>query len=211
MSSLMICLRWSAGFTRPVGSAPSSSGGCAVAVVEDHTCLTTTLFIGQDMYTPNLDRPPFSYAGWMYERPYAAWLYAGGEGRRVSRRALRTYSRGRFRNTETVTETGCLAAGTQVMLNPKCIGSIECICWTGRLTTTEWQRNYDSARAFALDPSGQRIPAGMEDKSELIAQPIVGGRAHANIHLFKSGDPEHTTLKQWLSGSTLATCTPPYN
>lgn len=126
-------------------------------------------------------------------------------------RALRTYSRGRFRNTETVTETGCLAAGTQVMLNPKCIGSIECICWTGRLTTTEWQRNYDSARAFALDPSGQRIPAGMEDKSELIAQPIVGGRAHANIHLFKSGDPEHTTLKQWLSGSTLATCTPPYN
>lgn len=28
----------------------------------------------------------------MYERPYAAWLYLGGEGRRISNRALRTYS-----------------------------------------------------------------------------------------------------------------------
>ena len=126
-------------------------------------------------------------------------------------RALRTYSRGRFRNTETVTETGCLMAGTKVPLDPNCIGSIECICWTGRLTSTEWQRNYDSARAFALDANGVQIAAGMEDKSELIAQPIVGGRAHTNVHLFRSGDPEHTTLKQWLSGATLATCSPPYN
>lgn len=126
-------------------------------------------------------------------------------------RALRVYSRGRFRNAETVTETGCLAAGTQVQLVPRCVGSIECICWTGRLTTTERQRSYDSARAFALDAAGQRIPAGMEDKSELIAQPIVGGRAHTNVHLFRSGDPEHNTLKQWLSGATLANCMPQYN
>lgn len=70
------------------GGAP----GCVHAGAADRACLTTLLFIGQDMYTPNLDRPPFSYVGWMYERPYAAWLYVGGEGRRVSNRALRTYS-----------------------------------------------------------------------------------------------------------------------
>lgn len=74
------------------GSLGGKARGCGIAVAEDHACLTTSLFIGQDMYTPNLDRPPYSYPGWMYERPYAAWLYVGGEGRRVSRRALRTYS-----------------------------------------------------------------------------------------------------------------------
>lgn len=66
--------------------------GCATALTSDRACLSTLLFIGQDMYTPNLDRPPFSYQGWMFERPYAAWLYAGGEGRRISNRALRTYT-----------------------------------------------------------------------------------------------------------------------
>lgn len=128
-------------------------------------------------------------------------------------RALRIYSRGRFRNSETITDTttNCPSRGKPVQLVPNCIGCIECACWTERLTATEKQRSFDSARAFALDTAGQRIPAGMEDKSELIAQPIVGGRAHANIHLFRSGDPEHTTLKQWLSGMTLATCTPQYN
>lgn len=65
---------------------------CATALTSDRACLSTLLFIGQDMYTPNLDRPPFSYQGWMFERPYAAWLYAGGEGRRISNRALRTYT-----------------------------------------------------------------------------------------------------------------------
>lgn len=75
-------------------------------------------------------------------------------------------------------------------------------------TTTEWRRNYDSARGFALDATLKPIPAGMEDTSELIAQPIVGGKAHANIHLFKSGDADHTTLKQWLGGAKLGmTCT----
>ncbi|HEX4935423.1 MAG TPA: lipid A-modifier LpxR family protein, partial [Gemmatimonadaceae bacterium] len=77
------------GWGRTIGrGAPA----CATSLDEDGACLTTSVFIGQDMYTPNLDRPPFSYAGWMYERPYAAWLYVGGEGRRVSNRALRTYA-----------------------------------------------------------------------------------------------------------------------
>lgn len=122
-------------------------------------------------------------------------------------RALRIYSRGRLRNLETVTETGCLAAGKQVQLVPTCVGSIECICWTGSHTQTEWQRNFDSARAFGLDAQNQPIPAGMEDSSDLLAQPVVGGKAHSNIHLFDRGDTEYTTLKQWLAGAKLgATC-----
>lgn len=58
------------------GGAPA----CLNAQLGDRVCLSTLLFIGQDMYTPNLDRPPFSYIGWEFERPYAAWLYVGGRG-----------------------------------------------------------------------------------------------------------------------------------
>lgn len=68
------------------GGAP----GCAVATREARACLSTTLLIGQDMYTPNLDRPPFRRPDWEDERPYAAWLYVGGEGRRITARSLRT-------------------------------------------------------------------------------------------------------------------------
>lgn len=122
-------------------------------------------------------------------------------------RAFRTYARGRLRITgETWIEPGCLKDGTPFP-SEKCIGSIECGCWTLPHSAAEWQRNYDSARGFALDPQGNPIPAGMEDTSELIAQPIVGGKAHANVHLFKAGDPDHTTLKAWLSGAKLGmTC-----
>jgi hypothetical protein len=70
-------------------------------------------------------------------------------------------------------------------------------------TPNEWQRNFDAARGFGLDAAGQPIPAGMEDTSDLIAQPIVGGKAHAGVHLFKSGDKDHNTLKSWLGGAKL--------
>ncbi len=52
-------------------------------------CLTTTVALGQDMYTPNLRRPPFSTPDWEDERPYAGWLYLAATGRSVSRRSLR--------------------------------------------------------------------------------------------------------------------------
>jgi hypothetical protein len=118
-------------------------------------------------------------------------------------RAFRTYARGRLRVTgETWIEPGCLKAGTPIP-SEQCIGSIECACWTLPHSAKEWQRNYDAARGFALDSKGNPIPAGMEDSSELIAQPIVGGKAHANVHLFKGGDPDHVTLKAWLSGAKL--------
>lgn len=68
------------------GGAP----GCAGAPADARACLSTTLLIGQDMYTPNLNRPPFRRPDWEDERPYAAWLYVGGEGRRITARSLRT-------------------------------------------------------------------------------------------------------------------------
>lgn len=70
------------------GGAP----GCAAATLDDRACLTTQLSIGQDMYTPDLTRPPETYPTWRNDRPYAALLYLSGEGRRVSAHALRTYT-----------------------------------------------------------------------------------------------------------------------
>lgn len=118
-------------------------------------------------------------------------------------RALRIYARGRLRITgEILIEPGCLNPGAQKP-SESCIGSIECACWTVPHTMTEWRRNFDAARGFGLDSAGNPIPAGNEDTSELIIQPIVGGKAHAGIHLFKDGDPDHLTLRSWLSGTKL--------
>lgn len=127
-------------------------------------------------------------------------------------RALRIYARGRLRNNETIpanTPSICpLGNAMAVPLATQCTSSIEGVCRSCSHTPTEWQKNFDSARGFALNASLQRIATGMEDTSELIAQPIIGGgKVHANIHLFTSGSSDHTTIKNWLSGMTLATCT----
>lgn len=121
-------------------------------------------------------------------------------------RALRLYSRGRLRITgETLTDSinACLKQG-MTFPSESCIGSIECRCYFEPHTATEWQRNFDSARGFALDAAGN--PIADPDDSELIAQAIVGGKAHAGIHLFRQNDAEHQMLRRWLSGETLATC-----
>ena len=85
-----------------------------------------------------------------------------------------------------------------------CVGSIECACFTVGKTATEWQRNFDSARGMLLDPQGN--PAADPHQSEMIQQPIVGGKAHAGVHLFAQDDADHQTLVQWLGGATLASC-----
>lgn len=126
-------------------------------------------------------------------------------------RALRVYARGRLRNSETIpanTASICPLGNAQaVPLDSQCTGSVEGVCRSCSHTPTEWQKNYDSARAFGLDASLQPIPMAQLDTSDLIAQPVVGGKVHANIHLFDSGSTDHTTIKSWLSGMTLATCT----
>ncbi len=48
---------------------------------------TTVLTLGQDLYTPRLDRVPYSIPDWQAERPYFAWLYLGGEARMLAARA----------------------------------------------------------------------------------------------------------------------------
>jgi len=119
-------------------------------------------------------------------------------------RALRLYHRGRLRNAaESVIEPGCSSPGKMVSLLD-CVGSIECACFTVGKTATEWQRNFDSARGMLLDAQGNAAPD--PHQSEMIQQPIVGGKAHAGVHLFAEDDADHQTIVQWLGGATLAAC-----
>ncbi|HSA54093.1 MAG TPA: lipid A deacylase LpxR family protein [Gemmatimonadaceae bacterium] len=64
---------------------------CAADADDTGACLTTTLTLAQEMYTPHLARVPFSTPDWERERPYFGWLYLAGEGHVVTRRALRTF------------------------------------------------------------------------------------------------------------------------
>lgn len=118
-------------------------------------------------------------------------------------RGLRVYARGRLRRKgEMITSPVCGGVGD----GSSCTAATSCPC-NGPHTAKEWRENYDSARGFQLDAMGQPIPGGMEDSSDLLAQPVVGGKAHAGIHLFAKDDAEYTEIKSWLSGSKLGmTC-----
>jgi hypothetical protein len=67
------------------GGAPD----CGADTGRSGRCLSTIVSIGQEMWTPDLSRPPFSYPGWQDERPYAGWLYLSATGRSAARRSLR--------------------------------------------------------------------------------------------------------------------------
>lgn len=115
-------------------------------------------------------------------------------------RALRVYARGRLRDANsTITSTFC-AGSSQ---GSACYGANSCPC-NGAHTAVEWQRNYDSARGFGLDDTGKAVTDGSE--SDLIKQAVVGGKAHAGIHLFKTGDPDYTAIVNWINGATLPSC-----
>lgn len=43
--------------------------------IGSHRCRFTAISLGQDIYTPRLDRTPFSVPDWERERPYFGWLY----------------------------------------------------------------------------------------------------------------------------------------
>lgn len=53
-------------------------------------CLTTSLSIAQDMYTPRPHHEPRQVPDWRNERPYAALLYGNAEARVVGERSLET-------------------------------------------------------------------------------------------------------------------------
>ncbi|MBV6520665.1 MAG: hypothetical protein MNPFHGCM_00783 [Gemmatimonadaceae bacterium] len=56
----------------------------------DGFCRLTSVTLGQDIYTPRLDRTPFTVPNWEAERPYFGWLYLEGKGMLASERTLRT-------------------------------------------------------------------------------------------------------------------------
>ena len=52
----------------------SGVADCAAAGPTD-TCRGTVVTLGQDLYTPHLDRVPYAVQRWELERPYFAWLF----------------------------------------------------------------------------------------------------------------------------------------
>lgn len=121
-------------------------------------------------------------------------------------RALRTYSRGRLRITgETWYEPNCLSTG-QPRQSEDCTGSIECVCWSIPHSPAEWRKNYDAARGFGLQNDGTPWAVGDLADSELLIQPVYGGKPHANVHLFNAGDADYNTILGWLSGNTAPPC-----
>jgi hypothetical protein len=123
-------------------------------------------------------------------------------------RALRVYSRGKLRdaNVSNAPAQPPPTCATDASL-AACTGTNDCHC-AGPHAPEEWQRNYDAARGMLLDVNGNPLPAAQAANSDLIQQPVVGGKSHAGVHLFKPNDADYTTIKSWLSGSTLASCNP---
>lgn len=64
---------------------------CAQAV-GDAACRSTQVTLGQDLYTPNLDRAPNKVPDWELERPFFAWLFLRGTARVSSTHTLHTTS-----------------------------------------------------------------------------------------------------------------------
>ena len=120
-------------------------------------------------------------------------------------RAFRLYARGRLRNDEVVpTVPTCLRPTGPTNLNETGTATVMC---EGRLphTATEWQKNFNSARQFMVGLS-------QADDSELLQQPVVGGKAHAGVHLFKKTEADYQTIAKWLSGEKLGqVCDPGTN
>lgn len=116
-------------------------------------------------------------------------------------RALKTYARGRLRNTEMITRSVCQPNITTPYDLSTCTASVDCDCKRPH-TTAEWQKSFDSARSFFVQVS---TPA----QSELLTQPLAGTAfVHAGRKIFASTtDPRYVAISNWLSGMTLATCT----
>jgi hypothetical protein len=117
-------------------------------------------------------------------------------------RALKIYARGRLRRKETVPQVASCPVGPQMVdLADEGSGTVMCIGWSPH-TPGEWQENFDSARSFMI---------GLTDaeESDLLLQPMYGGKAHAGVHLFAKGDPDYETIKSWLGGAKLGSACDP--
>jgi hypothetical protein len=54
-------------------------------------CRSTEITLGQDLFTPHLDRAPYLVDDWELERPYFAWLYLNAAARITSERTLQRF------------------------------------------------------------------------------------------------------------------------
>jgi hypothetical protein len=119
-------------------------------------------------------------------------------------RVLKVYARGRLRMTAMVpppSNYSCPDNAATVPLKMG-IGTDMCEGWFPH-TDAEWQSNYDDARSFMVG-----LDATTVDQSDVLAQPVYGGKAHAGVHLFKKTDPDYQTIRTWLTGGKLASCDP---
>jgi hypothetical protein len=64
---------------------------CLSAAPTDR-CRSTRVTLGQDLYTPRLDRAPHTVEQWELERPYFAWLFLNGTARVSTIRTLHATS-----------------------------------------------------------------------------------------------------------------------
>ncbi|MFT3767441.1 MAG: hypothetical protein QM820_18465 [Minicystis sp.] len=119
-------------------------------------------------------------------------------------RGLRVYARGRKRLAgQLLANPSCGDGSTP---SEGCDGSTACLC-AAPLTPAEVRKNFDAVRGFAMDSLGKLILSTKADKSELLAQPVVGGKTHADVHLFNKNDAEYAYIKNWITGSKLGmTC-----
>ncbi len=118
-------------------------------------------------------------------------------------RPFRVYSRGRMRNNEQVSQVSTCPGGARaVNLAQEGTGTVMCVGWSPH-TATEWRKNFDNARTFATPNP---------DDSDLLAQPVLGGRTHAGVHLFSRTSQDYQTIRDWLSGAQLGrACNPGSN
>ena len=120
-------------------------------------------------------------------------------------RALKIYARGRLRHKETVAQVSSCPVGPQMIdLSAEGTGTVMCIGWSPH-TAAEWQENFDTVRSFMV---GITDP----EQSDLLAQPVYGGKAHTGVHLFAKTDADYQTIKSWLGGAKLGmACNPGAN
>lgn len=117
-------------------------------------------------------------------------------------RAFKVYARGRLRHNETVPQVSSCPIGPQMVnLADEGSGTVMCVGWSPH-TEAEWQQNYDNARAFMV---GVQNP----EDCELLAQPVIGGKAHAGVHLFSKSDTDYQTILKWLNGTKLGSACDP--
>ena len=63
-----------------------------VSASSTEPCRSTLVTLGQDLYTPHLDRTPYTVEHWELERPYFAWLFLRGTARVSSLRSFQSTS-----------------------------------------------------------------------------------------------------------------------